>query len=128
MEHYKHLILKALINQGGSSSETHAYNLLTASFSERSDSVSKSWAYLDGELKHQLIEIFEDVLDVRLSNLSEQEVVSVLIKHLAKKGGSRDFHAATRRDEIDRMSDDEYFDAIAQAVKNKKEMLLSKEG
>ncbi|WP_257971605.1 hypothetical protein [Vibrio parahaemolyticus] len=35
MEHYQYLILKGLINGGGSSSETYVYQLLTGNVSDQ---------------------------------------------------------------------------------------------
>lgn len=127
MEHYQHLVLKGLINGGGSSSESYVYTLLTGNFSDNDSSVSRMWSYLDTPLQEYLIEVFADVCRLDLSNMTDSQIVRELIDYMADKAGRSEFFATTDRSIIDRMSDDEYEAAINKLINTKKVMLLDKE-
>lgn len=126
MEHYDHLITKALINRGGSSSETYVYQLLTGDVKEDCSSVARMWGYLDTPLQSKLVSIFDEVCGVSIAGLSDADVVKVLIEHMAEKAGRREFFDNTPRDVIDRMSDDEYEGEINDAIQQKRHMLMMK--
>lgn len=127
MEHYMKLILKALINRGGSSSESYVYQLLTGDVKEGNTSVSEMWSYLDLPLKEQLIDILQGGCDVNPKDWTDKEMVRVIIEYMAKKWGNRTFFDNTGRDVIDRMSDEEYELAIEQAITEKREILINRE-
>lgn len=127
MEHYQHLILKGLINGGGSSSETYVYQLLTGDVSEQGSSVSHMWNYLDNPLKDRLIEIYTDICSVDLTNKTDHQIVPLLIDYMAEKSGRRELFKVNDRSVIDRMSDDEYESAIHDLVRAKKIQLLDRE-
>ncbi|EKO3439455.1 hypothetical protein NTE19_003347 [Vibrio fluvialis] len=127
MDHYQHLILKGLINGGGSSSESYTHSLLTGRFNEESSSVSRMWGYLDNKLQDLLIEIFDEVCGVDLSNKTDSQIVAELIDYMADKAGSREFYEAHTQREISAMSDDEYEKGLRQAKNAKKVLLLNKE-
>ncbi|WP_105903520.1 hypothetical protein [Vibrio gangliei] len=107
MEHYDHLVIKGLINRGGSSSETYTYKLLTGSVTEQGSSVSQMWNYLDNPLKERLIEIFDEICMVNLKGKSDSQIVQQLIDYMANMSGRNEFHSSYDRRTIDRMSDDE---------------------
>ncbi|EGR0199608.1 hypothetical protein FRN31_22250 [Vibrio alginolyticus] len=127
MEHYQHLILKGLINGGGSSSETYTYQLLTGDISEQGRSVSHMWGYLDNQLKAMLIEIFSEVCSLDLANKTEKQVIPLLIDYMASKSGRKEFFKVNDRAVIERMSDDEYERGIDELIRAKKIKLLERE-
>lgn len=127
MEHYQHLILKGLINGGGSSSETYVYRLLTGNVSEQGESVSRMWGYLDKPLKEILIEIFADVCSLDLANKTDKQIVSTLIDYSANKSGRDEFFKVNDRAAIDRMSDEEYERGIDELIQAKRAILLERE-
>lgn len=127
MEHYKHLILKGLINGGGSSSESYVYRLLTADFKKGNESVSRMWRYLDKPLQAELIEIFHDVCGVDLKGKLHNEIISLLIDYIANKSGRDEFFYVFDKSSIERMSDYEYNDSINCLISTNKEILLNRE-
>ncbi|MCR9653223.1 hypothetical protein NB537_00215 [Vibrio parahaemolyticus] len=127
MEHYQHLILKGLINGGGSSSETYVYQLLTGNVSDQGSSVSHMWGYLDNPLKETLIEIFADICSLDLTNKTDRQIVPLLIDYMAEKAGRSEFFKVNDRREIERMSDDEYEGGIQDLIRAKKVKLLDRE-
>lgn len=56
--HAQQLVMKALVNQGGSTSETTVFKFLVADFSlfSESDSVLEMWDYLDNSTKSVVFE------------------------------------------------------------------------
>lgn len=127
MEHYQHLILKGLINGGGSSSETYVYQLLTGDISEQGSSVSHMWGYLDTPLKETLIEIFEDICRLDLTNKTDKQIIPLLIDYMADKSGRNEFFKVNDRRDIERMSDDDYERGIKELIHAKKVKLLDRE-
>lgn len=127
MEHYDHLILKGLINRGGSSIETYVYRLLTGEFSEKSESVSRMWNYLDLPLQEKLIDILQEIGGLQPRDWTNKEMVRVLIDYMAKKSGNTEFFTTNDRQAIERMSDDDYENGIADLILTKKQQLLDKE-
>lgn len=130
MDHYTHLILKGLINRGGSSSETYTYRLLTGDCSDSSESVSHMWGYLDNPLKFLLCDVLEEICGVDLdpiTNFNDKEMVRVLIDYMADKSGRREFFDTHSRQDIERMSDHKYEKGIADLIQAKKVQLLNKE-
>lgn len=126
MEHYEHLIIKGLINRGGSSSESYVYQLLTGDVNDNSSSVARMWGYLDAPLKSKLATILDDVCGVSIAGLSDAEVVNVLTEYMADKGGRQAFFKNNSRDSIDRMSDEEYEKGIELAIQEKRDLLAMK--
>lgn len=126
MEHYEHLIIKGLINRGGSSSESYVYQLLTGDVNDNSSSVARMWGYLDAPLQSKLATILDDVCDVSIAGLSDAEVVNVLTEYMADKGGRQAFFKSNSRDSIDRMSDEEYEKGIELAIQEKRDLLVMK--
>ncbi|MCP4867042.1 MAG: hypothetical protein GY897_24170 [Alteromonas sp.] len=126
MEHYEHLIIKGLINRGGSSSESYVYQLLTGDVNDNSSSVARMWGCLDAPLQSKLATILDDVCRVSISGLSDAEVVNVLTEYMADKGGRQAFFENNSRDSIDRMSDEEYEKGIELAIQEKRDLLAMK--
>ena len=126
MEHYEHLIIKGLINRGGSSSESYVYQLLTGDVNDNSSSVARMWGYLDAPLQSKLATILDDVCSVSIAGLSDAEVVKVLTEYMADKAGRRAFFENTPRYSIDRMSDEEYEKEIELAIQEKRDLLAMK--
>ncbi|HDM8140683.1 TPA: hypothetical protein P0E12_004973 [Vibrio harveyi] len=127
MEHYQHLILKGLINGGGSSSETYVYRLLTGDFSNCTTSVSHMWGYLDKPLQNIIKEILSDVCDYSLEFSSDQATVNALIKYMSNKSGRKEFFKVNDRAAIERMSDDEYEQGIKKLIDSKRAEMLERE-
>ena len=126
MEHYQHLILKGLINRGGSSSETYVYQLLTGDAPKIGRSVADMWGYLDTPLQEQLIEIFNDICRVDLTNKTDKQIIPLLINHMANHSGRQEFFKVNSRADIERMSDDEYERGIDDLIRIKKAELLER--
>lgn len=126
MEHYEHLIIKGLINCGGSSSESYVYQLLTGDVNDNSSSVARMWGYLDAPLQSKLATILDDVCGVSIAGLSDAEVVNVLTEYMADKGGRQAFFQNNSRNSIERMSDEEYEKGIELAIQEKRNLLAMK--
>jgi len=126
MEHYERLIIKGLINRGGSSSESYVYQLLTGDVNDKSSSVARMWGYLDAPLQSKLATILDDVCSVSIAGLSDAAVVNVLTEYMADKGGRQAFFKNNSRDSIERMSDEEYEKGIELAIQEKRDLLAMK--
>lgn len=113
MEHYNKIILRGLILGGGSSSEAYANRLITGGGSDKSESVSQMWSYIDFELQERIIEIIEDVCR---NDFDKSNVVESLIEHMSEVAGSKRFFSSHDRDEIDEMSYVEYESAKADSI------------
>lgn len=127
MEHYQHLILKALINGGGSQSESYVYRILTGTFNEQTSSVSDMWGYLDNPLKAMLAEILSDICRVNPRDHSDAEMVRELIEYMSKKAGNREFFTKYSDYEIRNMSEEYYDDKIEELVSAHRLALMNKE-
>ena len=127
MEHYQKLIIKGLINGGGSSSETYTHAILTGKCSEESRSVSGMWDYLGVPLQKMLIDILDDICGVDLNGKDDSQIVKTLIDHMANKGGRNEFFATHSQKEINNMSESEYERGIDDLIQAKKINLLNLE-
>ncbi|ANP79294.1 hypothetical protein A134_23050 [Vibrio crassostreae 9CS106] len=127
MDHYNKLILKALINAGGSTSESYVYEILTGRYTHFGTSISAMWGYLDTPLKDDLTSFFNEVIEVPLDPINDAQCVNTLIDHVANKWGRHEFFEKTSREGIDRLSDEEYESEIDKMISAKREYLLGLE-
>lgn len=127
MEHYQHLVLKSLIKGGGSSSETYVHSILTGVFTKDSRSVTDMWGYLDVPLKEMLVDIFEDVCNLNLRDMTDSKAVEKLIGYMASKGGRAEFFSVYDRAQVEAMSDEKYELEIERFIEAKKALILEKE-
>lgn len=119
-----HLIVKALLNRGGSSSETYVHKILTGDINEKDLSIAEMWNYFDSSLKDHLRLVLVEVCDVSIDGLTDEQIVKVLIDNAASRGGRRAFWDAHSRAEIDRMDDDDYEQAIKDSINEKRRIIL----
>lgn len=124
MEHYNKLIIKALIFGGGSSSESYSNRLITGSGSDKNESVSYMWSYIDFELQERIIEIIEDVCR---NDFDKSNAVESLIEHMSKTEGNKLFFSSHERSEIEHMSDVDYESGKAEAVEKIRKAWTDKE-
>ena len=124
MEHYNKIILRGLILGGGSSSEAYANRLITGVGSDKSESVSQMWSYLDLELQERIIDIIKEVC---LSDFDKSNVVESLIDHMSNTAGNKLFFSSHDRREIERMSDEDYESGKAEAIEKIRKAWAEKE-
>jgi Txe/YoeB family toxin of Txe-Axe toxin-antitoxin module len=124
MEHYNKIILKGLIMGGVSSSEAYANRLITGVGSDKSESVSQMWSYIDFELQERIIEIIEEICR---NDFDKSNVVESLIEHMSSTAGNKLFFSSHERSEIERMSDVDYENGKAEAVEKIRKAWTDKE-
>lgn len=124
LSHYDHLIIKGLMNKGGSSSETYVYKLLTGDIEKGNKSITDMWNYLDPDLQTKLIIIFHETDTLDLFDMSDDQIIEAITNHIAKRQGWNVFRSMSER-ELNALSDEEYDQQWEVATKAAKEMLLA---